>query len=229
MQAVLNFSQAERQKVLGFLNCFERLEKKNEFEEARYAIEDYTITLYSSGKLLIQGNSAEKVKEKILAEIGLTDDTVLGIDEAGRGESFGPLVIAGVLGNINKLRELRDSKKTRNIAEKKEIVLQNCLASFVISVSASEIDKMRSAGKNLNEIEAEAIDAIVSSAKKAHGAMNFRIVVDGNPLPAKEKDIEFLPKADDLNPLVGAASVLAKATREESNDKTKRNSWKSAA
>ncbi len=224
MQAVLNFSIAEKNKVAEFLKRLEQLEKKSKFEELHAKLCDCTVTLYSSGKLLIQGNSAESVKEKILAELDLEDTLVLGIDEAGRGESFGPMVVAGVLGQINKLRELRDSKKTRNIREKKETVLKNSITSFVVSVSAQAIDEMRTEGKNLNQIEAEIIDNIVAAAKKTHSG--FRIVVDGNALPTSEKGIEFLPKADDLNPVVGAASVLAKATRDASKDKEKRRTWK---
>jgi ribonuclease HII len=225
MQAVLNFSQEEKQKLLAFLKKeAKQQEKKTEFEENHGTIDDCTITLFSSGKLLIQGNNAQLVKEKILLQLNIEDELVLGIDETGRGENFGPLVIVGVLGFKNKLRELRDSKKINEHSKKKEIVLKNSLATFAISISASEIDSLRATGKNLNVIEAEAMDAIISSAKKTKKI--FKIVVDGNPLPLKETGVEFLPKADDLNPVVGAASVLAKAIREESKDKAKRQSWK---
>jgi len=225
MQSVLNFSAAEKKKVADYLRRFEQTEPANKFEEARCKIGDCVAILYSSGKLLIQGNGSEKVKEKILEEIGLADELFLGIDEAGRGESSGPLVVAGVLGKVNSLRELRDSKKTRNIVEKRGIVLGNSIANFAVSVSAEAIDGMRSQGKNMNAIEAEIIDSIVSAARKSCKE-EFRVIVDGNPLQVTVEGVEFLPKADDLNPVVGAASVLAKATRDESADKTVRKSWK---
>lgn len=226
MQAVLNFSQEDKKRILEVLKGFEKLESKSQFEEARGNIDGCTITFYSSGKLLIQGNNAQAVKEKILLAMALPQELVFGIDETGRGENFGPLVIAGVLADKNKMLELRDSKKISSHQEKKKIVEQNAIDTFVVSVSAQSIDEMRAVGKNLNEIEAEIIDLLVSSARKTR--KDFRVVVDGNPLPVKEENIEFLPKADDLNPVVGAASVLAKAIRDASTDKTKRKSWKNS-
>ncbi|MGN6351102.1 MAG: hypothetical protein ACTHL3_06525 [Candidatus Nitrosocosmicus sp.] len=46
-----------------------------------------------------------------------------GIDEAGRGSVFGPLVIAGISFDLQKINELekmkiRDSKKLRQQSEK---------------------------------------------------------------------------------------------------------------
>ena len=66
---------------------------------------------YTSGKLLVQGRGAKEFIEftlepEILGEAKLGYDEVhnpemfqphLGIDESGKGDFFGPLVIAGVL------------------------------------------------------------------------------------------------------------------------------------
>ena len=53
-----------------------------------------------------------------------------------------------------------------------------------------------------------------------------RIIVDGNPMKTKSKGIEFIPKADDKEAVVGAASLVAKSTRNSSSDKKTRKSWK---
>lgn len=226
MQAVLNFSGAEKQRVIGFLRGFEQLAKKTGFEEARCLIEGCTVTLYSSGKLLIQGSKAETAKQKILEDLKLEGGLILGIDETGRGEGFGPLVVAGVLADTNKMRELRDSKKTRNIEEKAKLAEANAIGTKIVEVSASEIDRLRASGKNLNAIEAEAMNEIISYFRKDFAGKKFRVIVDGNPLKGVDKEAEFLVKADDKEPVVGAASVIAKKARDESEDKDKENPGK---
>ena len=222
MQCMLNFSKEEKQKVLLSLKNFPEKETKTKFEEFRCAIGESTVTLYSTGKLLIQGDDCKTVKEKVLENIGLEGEQVLGIDETGRGEDFGPFVIAAVLADSSKLRELRDSKKVKNIEEKRKIVEENSDAIAVVSISAEHLDSLRKNGVNLNRIEASAINAMVSLFNVVSGKP--RVVVDGKPLKGCLPGIEFVVKADDLNPVVGAASIIAKSERTK-GDKTKRKFW----
>jgi ribonuclease HIII len=89
-----------------------------------------TVNAYTSGKLLIQGRGAKEfveftIEPEIVGEAKLGYDEVhnpemfqphLGIDESGKGDFFGPLVVAGVFveGDLpRKLLELgvRDSKQ----------------------------------------------------------------------------------------------------------------------
>ncbi len=225
MQAVLNFKDEEKKDVKDFLEKFPREKKGSKFEEVRCKINGCAVTLYSSGKLLIQGKNSEKVKEKILNGLQLKDELILGIDEVGRGEDFGPFVVAGVLGFTSRLREVRDSKKIKNIGEKTAIVMKNAVDSAVICFSASEIDSMRAKGKNMNEIEAKAINSIIGQI--AGKWKEFEIIVDGGSLKGVNKKAKFLVKADDKIPQVSGASVLAKLVRENSADKEIRKSWKS--
>ena len=231
MQAVLNFSKEEKKTVAAFLAKHAEEKTNSTFEEKRAKIGESTATLYKSGKLLIQGKDCEQVKEKILSALeGKTkDELILGIDETGRGENFGPLVVAGVLGTTNSLRELRDSKKTKNISEKKELVEKNALAKSWIEIGAKQIDEMRNEGINLNMIEAKAMNELIEHFRKNHGARKFKIVIDGNKIDGVSGKVEFMPKADDLVVQVGAASVLAKYVRDNSADKEKRKSWKTKA
>ena len=126
----MNFSGKDRKEALEFLKKQEWIGEKSAFEELRVKILDCNVTLFKSGKLLIQGKSIEAVKEKILQNVKASEELVLGIDEAGRGESFGPLVVAGVLGVSGDLRELRDSKKTSNIAEKAGIAKKSKMVFY---------------------------------------------------------------------------------------------------
>ncbi len=224
MQAVLNFKKEELPQLKGFLKRFAQ-KPTHAFEESRCTIQNSAVTLFQSGKLVIQGTDAETVKQQVLDSVPSGNELVLGIDETGRGEGFGDFCIAAVLGRTRDLRELRDSKKVSNVPAKKKLVEENALASAVLSYSAATIDSLRLKGQNLNQIEAEAIDWMIRFFLQA-GFKPEKIVVDGNPLPIESKNVVFLPKADDLEPVVGAASILAKASREESGNKEKRKTWK---
>ncbi|KHO54301.1 MAG: ribonuclease HIII [archaeon GW2011_AR21] len=221
----MNFSGKDRKEALEFLKKQEWIGEKSAFEELRVKILDCNVTLFKSGKLLIQGKSIEAVKEKILQNVKASEELVLGIDEAGRGESFGPLVVAGVLGVSGDLRELRDSKKTSNIAEKAGIARKKA-RWFFIEVPARDIDSLRELGKNLNVIEANAINQIIAHFRKLE-KKPFKIVIDGASIKGVIGKVEFLPKADDLVPQVAAASIIAKNARNESKDREKRKTWNS--
>ncbi|MFH1391454.1 MAG: DUF3378 domain-containing protein [Candidatus Diapherotrites archaeon] len=223
MQETLNFGKSEKKKVKEVLANFEEAETTNYFEEKRAKHEGCTITLYDSGKLSIQGMAASKVKEEILSAMGLEQELIIGIDETGRGERDGPMVIAGVLADKNSLREMRDSKKVSDIAGKEKIISEKMLGSVIVSLNSELIDFARNNGKNLNEIEAEIIDNIAATLSSFGGA---KIIADGAPLKVKNKKINFKPKADDLEPVVGAASIIAKHSRNNSQDKKERKTWK---
>jgi ribonuclease HIII len=75
-------------------------------------------TLYTSGKLTVQGKEMEEfitfyLEPEILKnvtysypEVGVDFTPRIGIDEAGKGDFFGPLCIAGVQADEAKIKEL---------------------------------------------------------------------------------------------------------------------------
>ncbi|MDD5162671.1 MAG: DUF3378 domain-containing protein [Candidatus ainarchaeum sp.] len=230
MQSSLNFSESEKKAIIAFLKKFPALELKTVFEEARAEIDGCVVTLYKSGKLLIQGKNSEAAKKRILSAIGGKSELILGIDEVGRGESFGPFVVAGVLGETAKLREFRDSKKTANIAEKALLVEKNVLGRKILEIRAGKIDELRRSGKNLNQIEADAINEIILFFEKKFSGQKFGIVIDGSRIRGIENSkAVFLPKADDKVVQAAAASILAKNARNNSPDRQERKTWKKRA
>ena len=226
MQAVLNFGKHEKGKIKNFLEKFAEQKTKNPFEEKRVKIGDCFVTLYSSGKLVVQGKKTEKVKEFLLKELSVQGEAVLGIDETGRGELHGVLVVSGVLGEENKLRELRDSKKTRDVEAKQEIIDRNAMATASFVFSPEFIDETRKKGITINELEANAIDAITRAFKKIDPKL--KVIVDGNPLKEVKEKVDFVVKADDSNSVVGAASVKAKFLRNINRNREKRKTWKNS-
>jgi ribonuclease HIII len=110
-------------------------EKGFTFREVPYTLfgaqkQKLTINAYTSGKLLVQGRGAKDfveftIEPEIVGEAKLGYDEIhnpemfqphLGIDESGKGDFFGPLVIAGVFVEGDLPRQLldlgvRDSKQ----------------------------------------------------------------------------------------------------------------------
>jgi len=225
-QKVLNFGKADIEGLKKILGKMQPLQVTADSMEMRAKTPSATATLFKSGKIVVQGIGAEEVAENILRQMNKKPEIVLGIDETGRGELEGPMVIAAVLGDSNNLRELRDSKKTSKIAEKEKIVTKNSLAQVVVALNAEMIDILRSNGKTLNEIEAVVVDKI--SELFSGLGLDVNVKVDGSALNTKSKKVEFIVKGDDKEPVIGAASVLAKNYRNNSADSKERKTWRNS-
>jgi ribonuclease HII len=134
----------------------------------------------------------------------LENASLCGIDEAGRGPLAGPLVVAGVIleGRINGLG---DSKALT--AETRERLYPRILARsrhHIVVVEASAID-----ADGLSRCMRRALEEIVSHLE----GPEVRFLFDGNStfgVPG----LATLVKADGKVPEVGAASILAKVTRD---------------
>lgn len=151
-----------------------------------------------------------------------------GIDEAGRGPVFGPLVVAGVSGpDQESFRDLgvRDSKvlspvHRRRLSQEIERVARRVES---VIVPAEEIDRRRS-DETLNEIE---VSAFAWIARRLGATELF---VDAADVNASRFGVEIMRhlrpetevsklvaehKADARYPVVSAASIIAKVRRDE--------------
>jgi ribonuclease HII len=223
----LSFTLKEARTIEEKLQEYPTLPTPSKYEKARHKVGSAIVTLYTSGKIVINAQNADvekAVKEKIVSWMGNdTNELVLGIDEVGRGEKTGPLVVTGVLGQRNKLRGVRDSKKTRDIKEKYRDATSQSKMQVVVSFNAETIDELRKKGINLNEMEAIAM-------QKMHELVEYFYpesitIADGKPLKKGMKGIVFQEKADDIEPSVSAASIVAKHTRNESGDTNEKKSY----
>jgi len=150
---------------------------------------------------------------------------ICGVDEAGRGPVIGPMVIAGVkLGDDAELikNRVKDSKKlSPNRREHlAKIIKEIAIGYEVLIISASDIDDMRKV-MTLNEIE---VNGFIKIIKKLRPEICY---VDSADVNEKRfgndilSGLSFKPeiiskhKADDIYPIVGAASILAKTRRDE--------------
>lgn len=132
--------------------------------------------------------------------------TVLGMDEAGRGPIAGPLMVAGVIfpmGYVNT--EIDDSKK---LSEKKrerlfKTILRDALYYQILVVDEKTIDQ-----KNIYRATQ---DAMIQIAKKAKCDY---VLSDAMPLPGIDKPYEAIVKGDQKSISIAAASILAKVSRD---------------
>lgn len=147
-----------------------------------------------------------------------------GIDEAGRGPVFGPMVVAGVaVEDDAELRGLgvKDSKKLTPAARETLAPRIKRLAKWHVVVLHAEELNLRMARQTLNEIE---VDAFGDIARRLGLADYFLDAADTDEqrfgrlvsMRAEMPTDRFVSKhkGDDLFPVCSAASILAKVTRD---------------
>lgn len=135
---------------------------------------------------------------------------IVGIDEVGRGCIAGPVVAAAAMIDCEKLsiaERIRDSKKlSPEIREELyEILVKEAVAYSVAFVDHAIID------------EINILQATFQAMKQAISKLPFTpdiCLVDGNQkIPMEIRQMCFI-KGDDLITSIGAASIIAKVTRD---------------
>jgi len=139
---------------------------------------------------------------------------IIGVDEAGRGPLVGNVVAAAVIFPVNfHIEGLTDSKK---LTEKKreDFYLQITNQCFwsVGEASSIEIDQI-----NILQATMLAMKRAINNLQ--HELLNlnkdeiFRVLVDGNQCPDVD-NCNAIVKGDLSEPVISAASVIAKVTRD---------------
>ena len=149
---------------------------------------------------------------------------ILGIDEAGRGSVLGPMVIAGVIvpEKMEKVLERMGVKDSKRLVPNRRTILSRKLKKMfeyeIVVISASEIDKMRADGINLNDIEKNAMrDLIIrlNPEKAIVDAVDVKAErFQKNLCESTGVNVIAEHKADDKYIEVSAASIIAKAERD---------------
>jgi len=136
-------------------------------------------------------------------------DFECGTDEAGRGCLSGPVTAAAVILNKKfKSKLITDSKKLsiNQREEAKKIILKNCIAYAIFSVSNQKIDE-------INILNASIL-AMQKSINKLNHKVDF-IIVDGNKFkPVNNIEFKTIIKGDQKYLNIAAASILAKTYRD---------------
>jgi len=193
------------------------------------------VSFYESGKLVVQGKGTGAFLAEFLPDLsgelspsnnppGVEGEGI-GTDEAGKGDTFGGMVVAGVVipeGGVPELREagVADSKamsdrRVRTLAP----WIESNFATRVRILSSSEYNRMHAeSGDNVNRLLTRLHAEIVESLVEETGL--GRVIVDrfGSDLPVtrclREKcpglEILEIPRAE-AHACVAAASVLARS------------------
>lgn len=204
---------------------------------ARYAVKalDANLVCYTSGKLVLQGKGAEGFARRFLE--GLEDGQrpsepamafevpTIGSDEAGKGDYFGPLVVAAVYAEPERRSELTamgvaDSKTLSDqrmfpMAERIEQSF-DCEVRVLMPEDYNERwNRERNVNHVLAELHADAIatllqrhpDAVVIVDQFGHESL----IADRlrTKLGRAPRKLTQVPRAE-AHPVVGAASIVAR-------------------
>lgn len=193
-------------------------------------------TLYESGKLTVQGKEMSPFIEfylepEILQEFRFSHPDAhtnftphIGLDEAGKGDFFGPLCIAGLYAGEEEIRKLiewgvRDSKRFSDDAILKLAnKIRPAFAFTVIRLFPSKYNELHGKFKNLNRLLAWAHVAALSDLSQKTGCKEAILDQFADPsvvqkqLQQKKLDVNLVQQVrGEADVVVAGASILARA------------------
>ena len=150
---------------------------------------------------------------------------ICGVDEAGKGPVMGPMVVAGVSVKNAKLIENLGFKDSKLLSSQRRLELFNLIKqnySYEIEIiNVEKIDEYRMKNQ-LNLLNRKAFEKVISrlNPKVAYvdaadvNEERFGREIKVNLTNPNDTDVISMHKADSMIPVVAAASIIAKQTRE---------------
>jgi len=162
---------------------------------------------------------------------------IAGVEDAGRGPIIGPMVLAGVSIEEDKITELKaiKVKDSKLLTPKKREELYGKIINIaknykIIIVEPKEVDEaLESDSLNLNWLEAIKFAQIINYLKPDKAIVdcpspNTRAYKEYLMVYLKDKNIDLICEhhADVNYPIVSASSIIAKVTRDREVEKLKK-------
>ena len=151
---------------------------------------------------------------------------IAGVDEAGKGPVIGPMCVAGVLIEEDKLHLIEELgvKDSKKLAPKKRDFLSGLIKEtvdgwFVLDVSAHQIDELRTI-MTMNEVMVICHARVLENLRPEHAFLDAADVNEerfGRNVQKRCKEpvrVTARHKADVRYPIVAAASIIAKVHRD---------------
>lgn len=236
---VIKVSEETKKKMIEYYK-----DKKRD-KEIPYVVfqadeEDTVITMYTSGKVMFQGKSADvdatmwmevdgqSAKSEKKEDLGKYHNCAsVGSDEVGTGDYFGPIVVTAsyvTKEDVKFLEDLgiRDSKKIDDEKIKKmapEIAKRIKYRSMILS--NKEYNEKYSKDINMNKIKAILHNKVLYQLiEEEHPKIDY-IIVDEfarekryyeylEGIPNIQRGITFMTKAEDKNLAVACASIISR-------------------
>lgn len=209
---------------------------------ARAKTSNSTITFYRTNVVLFQGAGATNEYLKWATEFNIPTDeipetdvpdysdlSVIGTDEVGTGDYFGPVVVCATFvshENISKLRQM-GVKDSKMLTDKQIVPLSLEIAKIVpysiIYLDAEKLNMLSKKEYNLNFVKAYLHNKSIYSILKKHPEVKYDAILIDEFTP-KEKYLEYLKNCENVNSnittikrgeqahiAIAAASILARA------------------
>jgi len=210
----------------------------NEYELLRIENGEVKIIVYKSGKLVFNDNQKTKQIIKSILEKEEVYDYILGTDEVGKGEWYGPLVVACVAltpSELTTFREMcvRDSKSIKisilkQLAERITATKLKWKPLIIPPFTFNQkFTEFKRENKTLNELLAWAHSAAIKDMLDIITYNTAKIVIDKFDVEktyrrlygVDESRLTIIQTSKETEVAVNVASILAKYTFEKEVDK----------
>lgn len=216
----------------------------------RAKTENATVTAYKSGKVLFQGSTPDIEAQKWIADSGakaqqpkkegtiyapsptLFKSNHIGSDEAGTGDYFGPITVAGVFVEGHQIEQLKSMgvKDSKNLTDTtirklaKEIIKLNIPYSLLV-LHNEKYNKLQRQGWTQGKMKAVLHQHVINNLlKKVENKTLDGIIIDQFCEPAVYKkhissenqtlaeNTYFMTKAESYSIAVAAGSIIARTS-----------------
>ena len=179
------------------------------FSEQQYAFfkaisPNYSASFYNSGKLVVQGKEISSVVKKLAVLFSIKIDNVyednvteeireknyIGVDESGKGDYFGPLIVAGVAINdeLKKTFSKSGIKDSKQLSDEKILQLalqiQKQAKWSIVTINPQKYNELYSKFKNLNKLlawgHARVIENLLEKAPECTLALSDKFAANKN-------------------------------------------------